>query len=121
MKYTITVAIILAGIMLLPSCASRNLTFAIGGCLPNIHPYSGPRAEILSFKKTSSTLKANGYVKTYCGGAKIRGSYTIKNKTIFLSWSISKSSQVTRCICAYSVSWKIDKLPPGEFNVKLAP
>lgn len=121
MKYIVAAAVILAGLFIFPSCASRGLTFATGGCLREIHPYSGPRAEILSFKKTGSTLKADGYVKTYCGGAKIRGSYTIKERTVLLSWSISKSLQVTRCICAYSVSWKIEKLPLGEFNVKLAP
>ena len=120
MKNIFLTAIFLGGILIMPGCSARNLTFTVKSCLPGIDPYKGPRAEILSAKREGNSLTVRGFVKTYCGGAKIKGSYTVRDNTLFLAWSVSKSTAVTRCLCAYGVTWRIEKLPPHELTVKLA-
>jgi hypothetical protein len=113
---------LLALLIILGGCvqeaAQPVLEFSTGACTRDIEPYLPPEAGILKTAwENESTLLANGFVKTYCGGAEITGDYALSGDSLTLFYNITTPGEVTRCLCAHGVRYRITGLPQGEYNV----
>jgi len=94
------------------------LEFSTGACTRSIEPYLPPEAGILeTVWENESTFRADGFVKTYCGGAEISGDYALSGNTITLLYNITTPGPITRCLCAHGVMFRITGLPQGEYRV----
>jgi hypothetical protein len=98
--------------------ATPVLEFSTGACTRDIDAYSPPEAGITGTAWANDyTFQADGFVKTYCGGAEITGDYALSGNTITLFYTITTPGPVTSCLCARGVRYRITGLPPGEYTV----
>ena len=83
-------------------------------------PYSPPEAGIQeTLWEDESTLRVNGYIKTYCGGAEISGDYAVEGATITLLYTITTPGPVTSCLCTRGVRYRITGFPRGEYRIAM--
>ncbi len=101
------------------SCGTRNLSFARRGCLAEENPYGPPKAGVISKRWHKNRLIVRCFVKTYCGGAAIKGSYLLEDDTVLLQYGIKKSFAITRCMCAHEVMYTIKDIPRKDYNIKI--
>ncbi|HVN66644.1 MAG TPA: hypothetical protein VMT31_08535 [Methanomicrobiales archaeon] len=114
--------VVLALLLVLAGClqqaAQPILEFSTGACTQNIEPYIPPEAGILEMIwENETTLRIDGFVKTFCGGAEISGDYAFREDNITLFYTITTPGPVTSCLCAHGVRYRIKGLPKGEYRV----
>jgi len=98
-----------------------TLDFSLGVCDSKIDPYSQPPAGILKqawLDKT--TLQVQGFLKTYCGGAKITGDFKLKDLALDLYFKITTDGPVTSCLCAHKLTYKISNLEKRDYTVSFS-
>jgi hypothetical protein len=96
------------------------LEFSTGACTREMDPYSPPEAGIQeTLWEDESTLRVNGYIKTYCGGAEISGDYAVEGATITLLYTITTPGPVTSCLCTRGVRYRITGFPRGEYRIAM--
>ena len=83
----------------------------------DIEPYLPPEAGVLETVWEEDTLRIDGFVKTFYGGAEISGDYAPGGDTITLYYTITTTGEVTLCFCAHGVHYQITGLPKGEYHV----
>lgn len=94
------------------------LEFSPGACTRDIEPYTPPEAGILGTAwEDETTLRVNGFIKTYCAGAEILGDYDLSGDTITLFYNITITGPITRCLCAHGVQYRITGLPRQDYRV----
>jgi hypothetical protein len=113
---------LLALLVILGGCVQQAaqpvLEFSTGACTRDIDAYSPPEAGITGTAWANDyTFQADGFVKTYCGGAEITGDYALNGKTLTLFYTITTPGPVTSCLCARGVRYRITDLPYGEYRV----
>jgi hypothetical protein len=112
----------LAVTLTMPGCMEQaeqpRLEFSTGACTQDINPYTPPEAGILeTIWEDESTLRVNGFVTTYCGGAEISGDSAVDGRDITLFYSITTSGPVTSCLCTRGVRYRIMGISRGEYRV----
>ena len=96
------------------------LEFSTGQCDSSVDPYSQPDAEVISQKwLNEGTLLVEGYLKTFCDGAEIRGSHEVKGNNLILKYKIEISGPVTECNCTHKLIYKILKLERENYQISL--
>ena len=98
---------------------TTSLEFSTGKCDSNIDSYSGPVSGILSQTWSDNTLLVEAYLKTYCGGAVISGSYEVKDNSLILEYKVKISGPVTTCVCTHKLIYKISKLEKKDYQISL--
>lgn len=121
MNKVVITAIILAIVLLVIGCKPRpTLTFSTGECNANIDPYTQPSAGILNQTWVSSdTLLIEGFVKTFCGGATIKGDYLVSGDGLILKYTIDAKGPVTSCNCTHEVEYRISGLEAKQYSVSI--
>ncbi|MDD1661919.1 MAG: hypothetical protein LUQ49_05600, partial [Methanomicrobiales archaeon] len=93
-RYPAALALALSVSLVLSGCIVKEeqpvLDFSTGACTRDLDPYTPPEAGVLeTIWENESTLRVNGFLKTYCGGAEISGDYTLEGDTLTLLYSIT--------------------------------
>jgi hypothetical protein len=122
MKYRYPPALALAFILVLSGCiveeARPILDFSTGACTRDLDPYTPPQAGVLeTIWEDETTLRVNGFLKTYCGGAEISGDYTLEGDTLTLLYTITTPGPVTSCLCARGMRYRVTGLPRAEYHI----
>jgi hypothetical protein len=118
----LALALALAVSLALSGCiveeARPVLDFSTGACTRDLDPYTPPEAGVLeTIWEDETTLRVNGFLKTYCGGAEISGDYTLEGDTLTLLYTITTPGPVTSCLCPRGVRYRILGIPRGEYQV----
>ncbi|MDD1668018.1 MAG: hypothetical protein LUO96_06080, partial [Methanomicrobiales archaeon] len=84
LRHLAVLALIL--VLVLAGCIEEGaqpvLEFSTGACTREIEAYTPPEAGILeTVWEDDYTLRVDGFVKTYCGGAEITGDYALQGDT----------------------------------------
>jgi hypothetical protein len=121
-RYPVALALALAVSLALSGCiveeARPVLDFSTGACTKDLDPYTPPPAGSLEVTwENDTTLRVNGFLKTWCGGAEISGNYTLNGDTLTLFYTISTPGPVTSCLCTRGIQYRITGLPRGEYRV----
>ncbi|MCJ7531394.1 MAG: hypothetical protein MUO64_10240 [Anaerolineales bacterium] len=96
------------------------MTFSTGECNANIDPYTQPSAGILNQTWVSSNaLLVEGFVKTFWGGATIKGDNQASGDDLILKYTIEAKGPVTSCNCTYKVEYRISGLVVKEFSISI--
>ena len=94
------------------------LEFSTGACSRDLDPYTAPGAGTLeTIWENETTLRVNGFLKTYCGGAEISGDYALRGNNITLFYTVSTPGPVTSCLCTRGVRYRLTGLPYGDYRV----
>jgi hypothetical protein len=114
-------ALVIVLLLVFSGCTSRpELKFSTAACDQNIDPYSKPAAGMLDEKWNDDvTFVAEGFVKTYCGGADITGSYMLQGNDLILKYRIATGEAVTSCLCAHKVIYEFTNLQRNDYDVTL--
>lgn len=103
-----------------PSGSSPTLNFSTEKCNLELDPYSFPHEGILkTVWENQNTLVVEGYVKTFCGGANIEGSFSLEGNNLILKYKIKTEGAVTKCNCAHKVIYKIANLEKKDYSISL--
>jgi hypothetical protein len=117
-RYLAILGLLLAMAGCIQEAGHPGLEFSTRACTREIEPYVSPEAGVLDTGwENGSTLVVNGYVKTFCGGAEISGDYTLSGDTIILFYNITTPGEVTRCLCAHGVVYRIAGITMGEYRI----
>jgi hypothetical protein len=117
-RHLAILALLLASAGCLQEVEQPVLELSTGACSRDLDPYTPPAAGILeSIWEDETTLRVNGFLKTYCGGAEITGDYALNGDIITLFYAIATPGPVTRCLCARGVRYRIAGLPRGKYQV----
>ncbi|NYZ74112.1 hypothetical protein H0O00_03140 [Candidatus Micrarchaeota archaeon] len=122
MRKTIAALIIIL-MLVFPGCVSQpELRFSTAPCDQDMDPYAKPAAGMLDDRwEDDGTFVAEGFVKTYCGGANITGSYMLQGNDLVLKYRITTGEAVTSCLCAHKVIYEFTNLQRRDYNVTLVP
>jgi len=107
---------------LLAGCAKTGpaLNFWTEECNDDINPYSQPSAGILNKTwEQENIFVADGYVKTFCGGAEILPDYLIEGDNLTLKYKLVIGDTVTSCMCAHKVIYEFSNLEHKEYVVSI--
>jgi hypothetical protein len=97
------------------------LTFSTGECNSNIDLYTQSSPGILNHNWVSSdTLLVEGFVKTFCGGATVKGDYQASGDDLILKYTIEAKEPVTSCNCTHKVEYRISGLVVKEFSISIS-
>ena len=115
---------ILVLILVLAGCigaADRPvLEFSSTACNQEIEPYTPPEAGILeTIWENETTLRVNGFIKTYCGGAEISGDYQIWGDSLTLLYNVTTPGPVTSCLCTRGMRYRIMGLRRAGYGIAL--
>jgi hypothetical protein len=100
--------------------AQPVLEFSTGACTGKEDAYTPPEAGITGTAWANDyTFQADGFVKTYCGGAEITGDYALDGRNLVLFYTITTPGPVTRCLCTRGVRYRFTDLPYGEYRVRM--
>ncbi|MDD5172365.1 MAG: hypothetical protein PHF60_05005 [Candidatus ainarchaeum sp.] len=117
-----TIAALVIILLLFAGCVSQpQLKFSTAPCDQNIDPYSKPAAGMLDQRWEDGTFVAEAFVKTYCGGADITGSYMLQGNDLVLKYRITTGEAVTSCLCAHKLVYEFTDLQRNDYNVTLVP
>lgn len=114
---------LILAILLISGClqaSSPSLTFTTAPCDQTINPYSPPQAAVTDQRWVDEkTLSIEGYVKTWCSGGKITGSFTIDGNNLNLLYSVIADGPVTTCLCAHNVTYTLSNLKHRTYAISL--
>lgn len=97
-----------------------RLEFSTGVCDSSIDPYSKPNAGIINQKwLAKNTLLVEGFLKTFCGGVKIKGNHEVKDEKLILTYKIETGEAVTSCLCAHKIIYQISNLARKNYQISL--
>jgi len=116
--------VILALLLAIAGCVQEVeqpvLEFSTGACSRELDAYTPPEAGVLeTIWEDESTLRVNGFIKTYCGGAEISGDYALRGDTITLLYTIITPGPVTSCLCTRGMRYRITGLQRGEYRIDI--
>lgn len=119
-RHLVILALLLAATGCIEESERPVLEFSTGACTDDQDAYTPPEAGILeTIWEDDYTLRVDGYVKTYCGGAEISGDFFVRGNSVALFYTITTPGPVTRCLCTRGVRYRITGLHRGEYTIDL--
>lgn len=114
-------ALVIVLLLVFAGCISQpQMKFSTAPCDQNIDPYSKPAAGMLDERwNDDGAFVAEAFVKTYCGGANITGSYTLQGNDLVLKYRITTGEAVTSCLCAHKLIYEFTDLQRKDYDVTL--
>ena len=88
----------------------------------DINPYNQSQLGIKEIEwLDETTVYVRAYVTTNCAAWIEGAGFRIDNNTIYLVYYIGMGNIYAACSCAYGLSFTLENLEPGEYNIELEP